>query len=184
MIEVKNICKSFDGRSVLKEVSFTVPDSGIFGIFGPSGSGKTTLLRIIAGLEKADSGEVLGTQGKKIAFMFQEDRLICSCSARKNVALVSDDKSALEYLSLAGLGEEADKFPGKMSGGMKRRAALARALAYGGDILILDEPLKGIERELRKKIEQRIKTVSQSVPVILVTHDEEEKLLADSFVAL
>ncbi len=184
MIEVKNLVKSYGGNTVLAGISFTVPQSGIHGIFGPSGCGKTTLLRLIAGLEKADSGEITGTQGKKIAFVFQEDRLLPSCTALKNVSIVSDSETALKYLKLLHLENAADKFPGEMSGGMCRRAAIARALAFGGDILILDEPFKGIEKELRDEAQSIVKEYAKTHPVLFVTHDEDEKLIADSVTLL
>jgi len=184
MIEVKNIVKSYGVNIVLGGISFTVPDCGIHGIFGPSGCGKTTLLRLIAGLEKADSGEITGTEGKKIAFVFQEDRLIPSCTALKNVSLVSDEETALKYLKLLHLEDALDKYPDEMSGGMCRRVAIARALACGGDILILDEPFKGIETELKNEVQGIVKEYAETHPVLFVTHDEDEKLIAGTVTLL
>ncbi len=180
-IELKNITKSFDGKTVLDGISFTVPEKGIFGIFGPSGSGKTTLLRLICGLEKPDSGEITGTKGKKFSVVFQEDRLIDTLSSAENIALVSNTEKAGYFLEKVGLSDAAGKYPPELSGGMSRRVAIARALAYAGDILILDEPFKGLETGLKERIKDIICEYAQSHSVILVTHDEEEKLLAENF---
>ncbi len=184
MLEIKNLVKTYGDNTVIGGISLTVPGSGIHGIFGPSGCGKTTLLRLIAGLEKADSGEITGTQGKKIAFVFQEDRLIPACTALRNVSLVSDVETAKRYLKLLHLENDTEKYPGEMSGGMCRRVAIARALAYGGDILILDEPFKGIEKDLKEEVQGIVREYAKTRPVLFVTHDEDEKLIADSVTIL
>ena len=183
-IELKGISKSFAGTPVLENISFTVPDTGVFGIFGPSGSGKTTLLRIITGLEKADAGEINGNTGLKFSYVFQEDRLLPSCTVLKNIAVVSDENEALKQLRAVHLEDAADKYPYELSGGMSRRAALARAFAYGGDVLILDEPFKGLEAELRDEIAALVEDFARTKPVILVTHDEGEKQLACGYYEL
>lgn len=98
MIELQNISKSFDGVSVLDNISAKIPDSGIFAICGASGSGKTTLMRIILGLEQPDSGNISGLGGKKTAVVFQNDRLLPWLSALDNVAAVCSKERAKEML--------------------------------------------------------------------------------------
>lgn len=175
-IILKNISKSYGENTVLDNVNIEIPDCGIFGIFGPSGCGKTTLLRIICGLEKPDSGEITGA--KKFSVVFQEDRLMPTLTALGNVAAVSDNETAKLWLERVGLAESLDKLPSELSGGMKRRVAVARALAFDAEALILDEPFKGLEAELKESIAKLICEYAQNKPVILVTHDEYARTLA------
>jgi len=157
-----------------------MPDTGIYCLLGASGSGKTTLLRIIAGLETPDSGVVTGTAGKKISFVFQSDRLLPNSIAFENIALASSPEAATLWLERLELSDAADKKPRKLSGGMKRRVALARALAFDGDILLLDEPFKGFDSELKKRIIPYIIEFSKNALVVLVTHDEQDTAIADA----
>lgn len=173
---LKNISKSYGENQVLKDLNIEIPDCGIFGIFGPSGGGKTTLLRILCGLEKPDGGEIIGK--KKFSVVFQEDRLMPTMTALENVAAVSDKATAREQLSKVGLADSLDKLPSELSGGMSRRVAIARALAFDADALILDEPFKGLEAELKEQIAALICEYAQKRAVVLVTHDEELKKLA------
>lgn len=181
---LKNITKEYDGKRVLDGIGLEIPERGIFGIFGASGQGKTTLIRILCGLEQPDGGEILGTQGVKFSVVFQEDRLLPSLTALENVALVSDKATAAEMLERVGLAESADKYPSELSGGMSRRTAIARALAYSGDALILDEPFKGLEAELKERVGALIREYAQTKPVIIVTHDEYGKSLAENFTVI
>lgn len=180
-IEIRNVSKSFGAKPVLENVSMTIPDKGIFGIFGPSGCGKTTLLRLIAGLEKPDKGEISGTKGLNFSFVFQEDRLLPQKTALENVAMFSDNDTAEYYLDLFGLSEGARKLPEELSGGMKRRTAVARALAYGGDILLLDEPFTGLEEDKCALLLAQFRKYSLEKPVLLVTHNDSLKQSADSY---
>ena len=178
MITVKNITKTFDSKKVLDNINTVIPDSGIFAVSGASGSGKTTFMRILAGLETPDSGIVEGLEGKKISVMFQDDRLLPWYSALDNVAAVCNKDTAKEWLKKVELTHAADKKPSELSGGMCRRVALARALAFDGDILFLDEPFKGLDIELRERMAELIKTFAKTKPVILITHDRWEVSLA------
>ncbi|MBE6753390.1 MAG: ATP-binding cassette domain-containing protein [Ruminococcaceae bacterium] len=174
-ITLSDVSKSFGSKTVLSGVSLTLPERGILRICGPSGRGKTTLLRIIAGLLEADSGIVMGTEGTRFSFVFQEDRLLGWYSALRNVALVSDEGRAAQLLDAVGLAESADKLPSQLSGGMRRRVAIARALAYDGDILLLDEPFSGIDEAARRElIAPLITQYAGNKPVILVTHDQTD----------
>ena len=189
MIELQNISKSFDGISVLDNISAKIPDSGIFAICGASGSGKTTLMRIILGLEQPDSGNISGLDGKKTAVVFQNDRLLPWLSALDNVAAVCSKERAKEMLEKVELSDALNKKPAELSGGMCRRVALARALAFDADILLLDEPtnhldmetrepFKGLDTELRGRIVKLVEDFAKTKPVILITHDPWEVSLA------
>lgn len=145
---------------------------GITCIVGPSGYGKTTLLHTIAGLVKYESGTI--TDGpERVALMFQDDRLFPWLTALQNITIVCDDEErAMKYLKAVELEKEADSKPSSLSGGMRRRVALARALAYGGDMLILDEPFKGMDLPLVERLAPLIRELD--IPVIISTHSPEE----------
>lgn len=167
---------SFGARTVLQDFSLELPQRGVVCFFGASGCGKTTLLHTISGLVKPQSGAVLGIEDKKTAVVFQEDRLLPWVSARQNVALVcrGDEKSAEKWLQKVGLPGEEDKKPAALSGGMKRRVAIARALAYGGDILILDEPFNGLDTNMERTVISHIREQYADKLVLFITHDSAE----------
>jgi len=183
MIELKNISVSFqnqtesmgENKSVLNNLSLTLPDEGCVVFRGPSGCGKTTLLRVLAGLIQPDAGELTGLAHRKISMVFQQDRLLPWYSAKDNIALVSDDTTALRMLDAVGLSAEADALPSTLSGGMCRRIAIARALAYANDVLFLDEPFNGLDPELRKSMAELIKKNSRLI--VLVTHEDGDAAL-------
>ncbi|NLP47471.1 MAG: ABC transporter ATP-binding protein [Clostridiales bacterium] len=179
-LKIENISKSFGQKKVLQNLSLDLPAEGIVALLGNSGAGKTTLLRIIAGLETPDSGRVLGLEGKHISYVFQNDRLLKGFSALENVALVSDRETARLWLQNFGMGDALDKKPGLLSGGMRRRVALARGLAFAkaGGILLLDEPFKGLDKDLKQRIIPYVQKIAQDSLVILVTHDKKEAGLA------
>ena len=183
-ITLKNVTKSFDSVRVLDLPALEIPDTGIFAILGASGNGKTTLLRILAALETPDSGSVEGLDGKKISVVFQEDRLLPTLTALQNVAIVSNEKNAKDALCAVGLSDAADKLPSQLSGGMARRVALARAIAYGGDVYLLDEPFKGLDSEIKNQVVSLFVKLAEKASVIIVTHDEQEAALAAKSVHL
>ncbi len=183
-ITLENITKSFESGTVLNLPFLEIPDTGMFAILGASGIGKTTLLRILGGLETADSGTVSGLEGKKISVVFQEDRLLPNLTALQNVAVVSNEKTAKDALSAVGLSDDTGKFPAQLSGGMARRVALARAIAYGGDVYLLDEPFKGLDSEIKKQVADNFVKLSEKACVIIITHDEQEAALAAKSVQL
>jgi ABC-type nitrate/sulfonate/bicarbonate transport system ATPase subunit len=166
---------------VFANFSLELPDSGVTALAGASGCGKTTLLRLLAGLEKPDSGEICGQPAPQdIAFMFQENRLLPGLTAVKQVQLVlPPGENALAWLEKVGLGDDADRLPGELSGGMQRRVALARALAFSEKkkLLLLDEPFVGIDPVRVRELMVHIRAVG--VPVILTTHDSMVLGLAD-----
>ena len=172
MIEIKNISKSFDGKKVLENLSFTVNEGECVALTGESGAGKTTLMRIIAGLEEADSGEVIFTKKPKATFVFQENRLLENKSVIENILAVAPDRKRAEYfLGRCGLLADCDKKAKNLSGGMKRRLAIARALAYGGEIYFLDEPLRELDEDTLTCVAALIKEEIKGRTAILITHD-------------
>ncbi|MBE6992731.1 MAG: ABC transporter ATP-binding protein [Ruminococcaceae bacterium] len=170
-ILLEKISLSFDDKVIFTDFSYEFADSGVTCIMGPSGRGKTTLLRIVCGLQKPDSGSVYSCE--KTSVMFQEDRLMPWLTAGENITAVCDC-DPLKYLAMVGLAGEKDTMPDQLSGGMARRVALARALAYDGDVLLLDEPFKGLDDELRIKMYGIIAETAKSKPVIMATHNEDD----------
>lgn len=173
MIRVNNVSKAFDGKSILRDISFCVKAGECVALTGASGAGKTTLLRIIAGLEAPDSGSVEISENKRKTYVFQENRLLENKSVLENILSVAPDKErALYFLERCGLYEDKDKKAAALSGGMKRRLAVARALSFGGDIYYLDEPLRELDGETLKKTAEVIKEEIKGKTAILITHDE------------
>ena len=175
MIGLSHVSKHFGDKEVLRDFSLTLGETGITAIVGRNGSGKTTLLRILAGLEKKYSGEVV--TGNRVAYVFQDYRLVPTLTARKNIALVLDKErggEAIGYLRAVGLEAEADSLPGSLSGGMQQRLALARAFAYDGDLLLLDEPFAALDDEWRRKMTDAVLDYAKTRPVVLVTHDLQD----------
>ena len=180
MIRIENISKSFGGKQVLKNLSAEIPESGIFAVSGVSGSGKTTLLRILAGLEKPDGGTISELDGKKISVMFQNDRLLPWLTALENIAVVCNRETAEKWLEKVELLPAADKKPNELSGGMQRRVAVARALAADYELMLLDEPLTGLDGELRLRVMRRIQADLKGRTAIWITHDPDTAALLDA----
>ena len=171
-IRITNVSKHYGAHAVFSRFSAELPLAGVTVLRGASGAGKTTLFRLLLGLEQPDAGEITGMQGKKPAVVFQEDRLLPWATALENVSLVSDAARAEAALSRLGLCDNINQLPSELSGGMRRRVALARALAYGGDLLFLDEPFTGLDEE-NKCIAARA-ILDEQVPVFVITHDDAE----------
>ncbi len=180
-IILKNITKKFDTEAVLDNFSCEIDENTA--IMGPSGKGKTTLLRIISGLTESDSGTIKFSRNPTFSVVFQEDRLFSDFSAIENVSVVVSKKTpkkevqtrASELLSQLLISpEEQNKAVKDFSGGMKRRVAIARALAADHDILILDEPYKGLDEHTRAVCAEVIKKYSEDKLVLMVTHDKTE----------
>ena len=172
-IKIENLNVSFDNKQVIKDLSLKLPEQGVVSIFGPSGAGKTTLFNCLAGLVTPDSGSITGLEGKRLSMVFQENRLLPWFSALKNVSFVVDGdeakaKIALSWMELA---DAANKLPTELSGGMQRRVAVARALAYGGDILLLDEPNTGLDEGLAYRMMELVLEQWEGRLVLLITHD-------------
>lgn len=175
---VRDVTKSFQGRNVLERVNLTFEEGRTYCLMGPSGSGKTTLLRILLGLERADSGTIEGTRGKRFGMVFQEDRLCESYTALDNVMMtaggrvsISEAKRQLCRL----LPEESVTRPVRtLSGGMKRRTAVCRALLAPWDILLMDEPFTGLDEDMRRQAAGYVREKAAGKLVIVSTHQEED----------
>ena len=187
-IEFEHVYKSFGDKTVIEDFSLKLPDSGTVAFTGASGCGKTTLLRLLAGLETPDSGTI-SAQFRRLAMVFQEDRLLGGVSALGNVSAVlgrGKKQLAHEWLERMGLGDDFHLLPGEMSGGMRRRLAIARAMAYGGDLILLDEPFAGLDDATREQIYPHVFNSSDAHRLtILVTHDRQEaERFAESIIVL
>ena len=145
MIRFEQVTKAYGEKQVVKEVSLTF-DKGFYLLTGPSGIGKTTLLRLAAGLEQPDSGRIETEAGKRLRMVFQEDRLLPWKTVLGNVMLECGNKEKADVLlQTLGLSGEENAYPASLSGGMRRRTAIARALCAEPDILLLDEPFNGLD---------------------------------------
>ncbi|MDL2233225.1 ABC transporter ATP-binding protein [Ruminococcaceae bacterium OttesenSCG-928-L11] len=187
------VSKAYDSGPVLLGFSYTFPAHGCVALLGTSGCGKTTLLRQLCGLEQPDRGDITIPSASKLSYIFQEDRLLPALTARDNIAAVLNcniraaEALAEQWLERVGLAGEGGKYPAQLSGGMKRRVAMARALAYGGNILLLDEPFKGLDLQTKQEMQNLVLKGhdARSRLNILVTHDVEEALyLADRILIL
>lgn len=180
MITLDRVSFSYGDAPVLSDVSLTLPQNGAVCLFGPSGCGKTTLLRLIAGLESPTAGTV-HCDARRIATVFQDDRLAPWLTVRENLLLVTDDVNAVDAaLAAVSLQDAAEQRPDELSGGMQRRVAIARALAFGGDLLILDEPFNGLDEALKVSIAAKLRERFAGCPIVLVTHSLEEAALFDA----
>ncbi len=171
ILRIEGLSKNFGKLTVLKDVSFSIAEGELIAVLGPSGCGKTTLLRAVAGLVPFDGGRVLvrgkdvaGHQSGDIGMVFQEPRLLPWRTTRGNVRLPFElagqtsgvDEAVTSALELVGLTEFADAYPHQLSGGMKSRVSLARALATEPGILLMDEPLTGLTCAPKKSFRTRL----------------------------
>lgn len=177
-IIITDLCKTFDDNEVLKNVNITLKDNSIYCLMGASGIGKTTLLRILMGLEHADSGSISGIDIKSISCMFQEDRLIHDLSAIDNVRIVLRGKNNRDEISnnlLSILPDDSLDMPvSSLSGGMKRRVALARALSYPGKLIILDEPFTGLDKDTKLNVIDYILKMRNNRTLLITTHGTDD----------
>ena len=196
-ILVENVSKSFGSFQALDRVNLEIKNGSLVGLLGPSGSGKSTLLRILAGLEKPDSGRIwlegqdatkIKLQEREIGIVFQNYALFPQLTVYENIAFGLDVKEipsnlkrkrVTELLKLMQLEKFGDCYPNKLSGGQRQRVALARALAVEPKVLLLDEPFAALDAKIRE-LHQQI-----SVTTVFVTHDHSEAMeLAQEIVIL
>jgi sulfate transport system ATP-binding protein len=204
-IEVRNVSKRFGDFQALDDVSLDVDGGSLTALLGPSGSGKSTLLRIVAGLERADNGEIrlagedataLTPQKRGVGFVFQHYAAFKHMTVRDNVAFGLEIRrrpktevrdrvdSLLDLVQLQGFG---DRFPAQLSGGQRQRMALARALAPDPKVLLLDEPFGALDARVRAELRVWLRRLHEetSTTTVFVTHDQEEAMeVADSVVVM
>ena len=183
MISVKDITVRFEEKTVLDRFSLELPEKGITALSGPSGCGKTTLLRVLAGLQPVEGGAV--TAPTPPVILFQENRLLPWRTAEQHITDVlprSRRGEAERWLALAELEGEEKTHPAALSGGMGRRLALARALACGGGLFLLDEPFTGVDAPRAARILDRVRQLG--VPVVLSSHEAEIVALCDRVIQL
>lgn len=177
-IIISGLSKKFGEKKIIENLSVRIKENTFTSIMAPSGWGKTTLLRILAGLETADKGRIEGLENKRISMVFQEDRLCSNLNAVRNVRLVCqkeiEEKMIYEELEKIGLKGNEKNPVEKLSGGMKRRVAIVRAIMIPYDLLMLDEPFSGLDDNNKRIVIEYIKEKSQGKTVIIVTHEEEE----------
>lgn len=180
-IRIEHLYKSYHEKKVLNDLSLTISIGQITAVMAPSGAGKTTLLRILMGLETADSGRIEGLSGLRLSAVFQEDRLCDNLSPVSNIRLVTGSSVSRDEIICAltqtGLSDCICQPARELSGGQRRRVALLRALLAGWDLLLLDEPFKGLDTETRKQIMDYVLLQFRKIPgrtALLVTHDEAE----------
>ncbi|MCK8816442.1 ABC transporter ATP-binding protein [Natroniella sulfidigena] len=196
IIELSDITKTYPGTEspALKDVSFEVEAGQIVTLLGPSGCGKTTLLRLIAGLERPDSG-VINIRGQEVAaenswippekrgvgMVFQDYALFPHLSVEDNLAFGLEDRDQdkiMETLELVGLADHATKNPAELSGGQQQRVALARALVRDPVVVLLDEPFSNLDMSLREQMRRDVTRIirESEATAIFVTHDQKEAL--------
>ena len=183
MIGIKHITVRFGEKLVLDRFSLELPEAGVTALSGPSGCGKTTLLRVLAGLQPVEGGTV--DVPPDPVLLFQENRLLPWRTVGQHIAdvLPRDRRGeAGRWLALAELEGEEDSYPAALSGGMGRRLALARALACGGGLILLDEPFTGVDAPRAARILERIRALG--VPVVLSSHEKEVVDLCDRAIVL
>ena len=202
-IELKNINKTFGDFKASDNVSFGIEKGRLIGLLGPSGSGKTTILRMLAGLEKQDSGDIfidgknvndLPPSERGIGFVFQSYALFPFMTVYDNIAyglkVQKKDKAFIkarvaELLELVGLPDVGKRYPSQLSGGQRQRIALARALAPSPELLLLDEPFAAIDAKVRKELRTWLRETIDKIGItsIFVTHDQDEAIeVADEIV--
>jgi NitT/TauT family transport system permease protein len=177
-IVISGLIKSFGEERVFSGLDCCIKHGMLTCFVAPSGFGKTTLLNILLGLETYEQGTVCGLEGKRISAVFQEDRLCLALDALANCLITAADDvqagDATKTLQALGLEEHIHKPVGELSGGMSRRVALARALLAPRDLLILDEPFKGLDDKLKQTVLAYVQKVTRARTVVLVTHDHHE----------
>lgn len=205
-LDIRNLCRVFDGRAVVDNVSIAIQPGQVTCLLGPSGCGKSTTLRMIAGVEMQDSGEIyvdgqlvcdtifrLPPERREIGLMFQDFALFPHLSVADNVAFglkgaIKAQKRARveELLARVDLMRFIDGFPHQLSGGEQQRVALARALAPKPKIMLMDEPFSGLDNRLRDGIRDETLTIlkEENTAVLLVTHEPEEAMRMADEIAL
>ncbi len=203
-VKVVNLTKKFGNITALENINLQIHDKEYFSLLGPSGCGKTTLLRLIAGLIEPTSGEIyienkrvdkIPPEDREIGFVFQTFALFPHMTVWENVLygpkvknfnLKAAEAVGDEVLEMVKLHERLDAYPGELSGGMMQRTAVARALAAGAKILLLDEPLGQLDAKVRNEIRYEIRKMAKDLGLtaIHVTHDQSEAMSISDRIAV
>lgn len=195
LYSVENVGFEYHGKKVFENLSFQVPQNQILCILGPSGCGKTTLLKLLAGILKPQGGTIDSFFEKQKSFLFQEPRLLPFCTVKENLYFTTGGKmsdNVIEgeiqtYLDLVRLSAYQDFYPDELSGGMQQRVSIARAFLYPSEILLLDEPFKSLDIEIKLSVIESFKLLWESNPrtTVMVTHDVlAASLLGDQIMLL
>ena len=179
---LKSLSKKFDGKIIFDGFSYEFKERGIYALVGESGSGKTTLIRMIAGLDTDFGGEIAGGGIKNVSLSFQEHRLFPGLSAIENALVAlqkpndeTKENQARELLRHLGFSEgDMSLLPSELSGGMKQRVSIVRAILKPSPILLLDEPTKELDRELAQKVNGLILEEAKKRLVVISTHNEKD----------
>ena len=185
-IELCRLSKAYGEKVLFSELSFSFPPNGLVALCGPSGSGKTTLLRILAGLEQADGGQVLGMEEKSVSMAFQQPRLLPRQTALSNLLAVLQGKEQPPAAQLARFyaAELAQKRTEQLSGGEQQRVSLARAFAVKSDVVLLDEPTASMDVALSERVTEQICAFAKQRLVILASHSAVQLAAADAKIVL
>jgi putative spermidine/putrescine transport system ATP-binding protein len=193
---MEHVRKTFGASIALEDFTVNITSGELVCLLGPSGCGKTTALRILAGFEKADSGDVrvadqpitgIPVEKRNFGMVFQDYSLFPNMTARQNIdfglkahKIASNSRNEIidRMLAITALEDQADKFPHQMSGGQKQRVALARAIATQPRVLLLDEPLSALDAKVRESLREEIRRLQRDIGVttVFVTHDQHEAL--------
>ena len=194
MLKLDQVNKSYDGVSILNDISLEIEDGQIVSILGPSGCGKTTLLNLILGITDVDNGRIIFNdvdityvpmEERGFNIVFQDYALFPNLNVYKNITyglknkpLIASKNEVEELIDLLGLREHLSKKIDQLSGGQKQRVALARTMVMKPKILLMDEPLSALDGVIKESIKERIKTIAKEyhLTTIIVTHDPEEAL--------
>ena len=193
-LEINNLTKVFDKKTVLDNISFTVNDGEFLSILGPSGCGKTTLLKILIGIEKPTSGEIVKNNinitnydpsKREMGMVFQNYALFPNMTVLNNVMYALNIKlknkekakeESIEMLKLVHMEEHLNKYPHELSGGQQQRVAIARTLSLNPDIILFDEPMSALDADNRLSLRKELKKIQKKfkTTMIYITHDQEE----------
>ncbi|SEL96341.1 putative spermidine/putrescine transport system ATP-binding protein [Bosea lupini] len=203
-LRLRDVCKSFGSVAALQPTSFDVPAGTLCSLLGPSGCGKTTTLRIVAGFELPDAGQVLirgedrtydPPQRRKLGMVFQNYSLFPHMTVAQNVAFglrmarvnrAETEARTRRMLDIVHLPQHADRYPHQLSGGQQQRVALARSLVTEPSMLLLDEPLGALDKNLREQMQFEIRQLQREIGIttLLVTHDQEEALTMSDMIVV
>ena len=174
---LQKLSKSYHGQVVFSDLSLALSPGNAYCLMAPSGTGKTTLFRILMGLETPDSGTIDGLKNLKISAVFQEDRLLDFMTPVDNIRLPEpklERAVILQEMAAMGLTGCENQPVRELSGGMRRRVAILRALLCGADVIALDEPFKGLDEATRARVIDETKRLCRGKTVLMVTHEAAE----------